>query len=91
MLLIDSVTCVDAQQDQFARFTALIVFLFNLLTYLCCPSSQHSHAEAITSHTMLRLKVEDEEMQQEMVELKLKRDHARAKLGGCMCGVVWLE
>ena len=32
---------------------------------------------------MLRLKVEEEEMEQELVELKLKRDHARAKLGGC--------
>ena len=40
---------------------------------------------------MLRLKVEEEEMQQELVELKLKRDHARAKLGGCKCGVIWVE
>ena len=57
----------------------------------CGPASQRSHDEAITSRTMLRLKVEEEEMQQELVELKLKRDHARAKLGGCMCGVIWVE
>ena len=37
---------------------------------------QRSHDEAITSRTNLRLKVEEEKMQQELVELKLKRDHA---------------
>ena len=42
---------------------------------------QRSHDEAITSRTNLRLKAEEEEMQQELVELKLKREHARAKLG----------
>ena len=65
--------------------------VFMKLAYIplfCCPSSQYSHNEAITSHTMLQLKVEEEEMQQEIVELKVKRDHARAKLGECMCGVV---
>ena len=52
---------------------------------------QRSHDEAITSRTNLRLKVEEEEMQQELVELKLKRDHARAKLGGCVVMWGWSE
>ena len=54
----------------------------------CGPTSQRSHDEAITSRTMLRLKVEQEEMEQELVELKLKREHARAKLGGWVCNGV---
>ena len=59
-------------------------FLYYGHLYSVVLSPQRSHDEAITSRTNLRLKVEEEEMQQELVELKLKRDHARAKLGGCV-------
>ena len=59
-------------------------FLYYGHLYPVVLPPQRSHDEAITSRTNLRLKVEEEEMQQELVELKLKRDHARAKLGGCV-------
>ena len=59
-------------------------FLYYGHLYPVVLPPQRSHDEAITSRTNLRLKVEEEEMQQELVELKLKRDHARAKLDGCV-------
>lgn len=48
--------------------------------YLAPTTLQKSHEDAVSSRTNLRLRAEEEEMKQNLTEMKLKREQTRAKL-----------